>query len=1218
MLMKKYLLFAIAALMSVMAVAQKQRLVPLDQALQRTSITVAPVQKAVKSPAERTRHGVKAKAPELVTLPDEAVAETYYTASGAFYAAGSGSWIDATADMKTIQVAVVGTDIYIQGLAYWFPDGWIKGTIDGTTATFANGQLVGEDAEGPEYIVGSDDSETVSENIVFNFDAEAGVLEAETTYIFENEFEDEVSPYCFWDSPVFTRDEPAAPEPVVLPAGVELVEYALSYENSDGSPGSGTAAVAVDGDDVYFQGFSQYVPEALIKGEKVGNTVTFPTNQYLGSYDGMDSYLYAEAIFTYDPETGIYSSTDEVISVLGNLYYDARYFNPVLKPIVEQAAIPANPTITSLKNSSYGYVVNFNVPNVDVDGNGLVASKLSYIIYSDIEGVIEPLTFTPATHTRLTENMTEIPFGFSENYDFYTTSIYLNELYSSDWNNIGIQSIYRGGDEENATEIQWYHIKDYAADAFNPDDVDLPETIFNFNDGTMQGWTSIDANGDGYGWAITPSAVAGIDGTTAVYSESYRSGVGAITPDNYLVSPKLKLDGCITFYVAAQDADYPAEHFGVAVSTTGNESAADFETIQQWTLTAEGTAGAPRRVQGQWGVFSVDLRGYEGQEGYVAIRHFNCSDEFYIVVDNIAIKSSEIDLSALPDYAITPAEGELESISQFEITFPKFEVAIMDESDATAALYLNDNTEPVATAPLTVSGNTVTISFEEITEVGNYTLVVPDVLLNATTSEALGALSFNYVIPEADELVELPAGVEAEPWTIEGSYSDGQSISTDPMPAEVAFDGTDVYVKGIAYWFADAWIKGTLDPETNTVTFASGQLVGEDDYGKEFIVGSNDTETLCDIVFTYDEGAQTLTQVTTYVIENDGKTEVNPWGWWNDMVIYAGEPIVLEPVTAPADLEVETYTFTAVATDYYGDSFDYSIMVQVGFDGDDVYFQGLAEDVPELWVKGTKNEQGQYVIPANQYMGELSFWGYTFPYFWTAVDADGNLVDAVLDFDAETFTFTTDQTLALNADKKALDPNLTFDNVVITKFIELAATPANPTFEAFNISEQVGYTTIYASVPTTDVDGNAIDTNKLFYIIWIEKDGEQLPYVFTAELYSSDFDEDITEVPYLYDGYDLYRGGAIIYLEDELDVFPTWTKVGIQSVYYGGGERRTSDIIWSDGSSATGIHDVLTDNTDAKYFDLMGRNVSSATKGLLIKQYVDQNGRTKTVKVLRK
>ena len=55
----------------------------------------------------------------------------------------------------------------------------------------------------------------------------------------------------------------------------------------------------------------------------------------------------------------------------------------------------------------------------------------------------------------------------------------------------------------------------------------------------------------------------------------------------------------------------------------------------------------------------------------------------------------------------------------------------------------------------------------------------------------------------------------------------------------------------------------------------------------------------------------------------------------------------------------------------------------------------------ELWVKATKNEAGKYVIPANQFMGSVSFWMSDIECYFTAVDAEGNMIDAVLDFDSE-------------------------------------------------------------------------------------------------------------------------------------------------------------------------------------------------------------------------
>ena len=158
----------------------------------------------------------------------------------------------------------------------------------------------------------------------------------------------------------------------------------------------------------------------------------------------------------------------------------------------------------------------------------------------------------------------------------------------------------------------------------------------NFDEG-MADWTTIDADGDGYTWvsSMNPGDYhnSGVDLTgnghngsaQFVISGSYSNSLGmALTPDNYLVSPQIELGGGMEFWVSGQDAGYFAEHFGVAVSTSGNTDAADFTTIAEWTL-----------EDGQvWHKYVVDLSAYTGQ-GYVAIRHFDCTDQFILNLDDI-------------------------------------------------------------------------------------------------------------------------------------------------------------------------------------------------------------------------------------------------------------------------------------------------------------------------------------------------------------------------------------------------------------------------------------------------------------------------------------------------------------------------------------------------------------------------------------------------------
>ena len=55
-----------------------------------------------------------------------------------------------------------------------------------------------------------------------------------------------------------------------------------------------TVNVAIDGSDVYLKGFTHYLPEAWIKGtlSEDGKSITFPGDQYFGSYDDGPYALY--------------------------------------------------------------------------------------------------------------------------------------------------------------------------------------------------------------------------------------------------------------------------------------------------------------------------------------------------------------------------------------------------------------------------------------------------------------------------------------------------------------------------------------------------------------------------------------------------------------------------------------------------------------------------------------------------------------------------------------------------------------------------------------------------------------------------------------------------------------------------------------------------------------------------------------------------------------
>ena len=179
---------------------------------------------------------------------------------------------------------------------------------------------------------------------------------------------------------------------------------------------------------------------------------------------------------------------------------------------------------------------------------------------------------------------------------------------------------------------------------------------FNFSDGTLDGWRSLDADGDSYGWYNTAEQIGagyGYKDDYCVMSHSYFEYVTEngnqygmqLTPDNYLVTEKkytITESSQLSFMVCALDPQYSAEHYGVAITMADNASAEDFFTIFEETIEndklGEWDGMTP---QTEWVLRTIDLSKYAGEEVYIAIRHFNCFDQFAINVDDIALTTAE-------------------------------------------------------------------------------------------------------------------------------------------------------------------------------------------------------------------------------------------------------------------------------------------------------------------------------------------------------------------------------------------------------------------------------------------------------------------------------------------------------------------------------------------------------------------------------------------------
>ena len=160
----------------------------------------------------------------------------------------------------------------------------------------------------------------------------------------------------------------------------------------------------------------------------------------------------------------------------------------------------------------------------------------------------------------------------------------------------------------------------------------------------LDNWTLYDNDGDGYQWMIYSADGTAHGGTQSAMSASYYTD--ALTPDNWMVSPAITLPTdatgtSLSWYVAAQDADYADEQYAVYIST-GN-TVSDFTATTAVVDEIIGTA--------EWTLRTVDLSSYGGQTVYVAFRHYNCTDMFYLKIDDVDVSkpltTPEIKLSAL-------------------------------------------------------------------------------------------------------------------------------------------------------------------------------------------------------------------------------------------------------------------------------------------------------------------------------------------------------------------------------------------------------------------------------------------------------------------------------------------------------------------------------------------------------------------------------------------
>lgn len=515
--MKKFTLAVLAAAfvlsMSAQKVVQPQR--SLQKAFAETQVEAGAVKKLMETKAGKPLAAKKinpfnsaakqaqTRAGEdfnIITEAPEGRTEVYSLSGLAYYSFWG--YIMGVSHEGTLGQIVYCDDntVYIKNpISQFATNSYIKGTIDGDEITVKLPQpIYQEDYDGEVY-------NYQIERLAYSEDEEGG-------WYYRDENSSEVKFTLRNDSVIWAEDtlgdvmlglcddtgewigygdynmvySKVTDTVVEAPADMTCEDWVLKA-NDDGH----FVKVGFSGKDVYVGGIYETMPDAFVKGTIDGDKVVFKSSQYLGPDESLNCHAYfvtggSEMVWddvymewysspylteqielSYDAEakTMIADSKNDstmfINSGKAHIYYIEAFDAPEFRyqAPIEGAVKPATPEFLSLSpyDEYYGYgYIDFIVPKFDVDGRMLDTDKMHYNLFIDDE----LFTFYPDEYIALTEEMTDVPYDFTDSYDIYDYGtekmIY---FYTTGFEKIGVRSTYTADNGESKdSEIAWYYV----------------------------------------------------------------------------------------------------------------------------------------------------------------------------------------------------------------------------------------------------------------------------------------------------------------------------------------------------------------------------------------------------------------------------------------------------------------------------------------------------------------------------------------------------------------------------------------------------------------------------------------------------------------------------------------------------------------------------------------------------------------------------------------
>ncbi len=346
---------------------------------------------------------------------------------------------------------------------------------------------------------------------------------------------------------------------------------------------------------------------------------------------------------TTAPQTQLRTQTYNINSAMAGGWVNLAFTNPAAIVSGQNLWVIASNTDVLYPAAACAYVGDPNSNFLSTDGNSWVHATTDLGLPQNYSWLIKCVTHTSAnaapsiiasgptaaavgqqlTFTAIASTGANVTWQLNGG----TPSTATGNTATATWNTPGSYNVIATASNANGSSSDTVHLNVFDC----PEVTAFPYTMGFESTDPIACWTILDADGDGYSWdpLVFSTSEQAHTGSGCISSASYINGPGVLEPDNWLISPQIYLPQgngfTLSFFVGAVDQNYFAEHYGVYISTTGMNPS-DFTLLQQYNVTTV-----------DWTQKTINLDSYAGQHVYIAFRHYEVTDMYWMKIDDVTI-----------------------------------------------------------------------------------------------------------------------------------------------------------------------------------------------------------------------------------------------------------------------------------------------------------------------------------------------------------------------------------------------------------------------------------------------------------------------------------------------------------------------------------------------------------------------------------------------------